>query len=178
VVVGVSLGGQVALELYRRRPDLVAALALSGTVAAGETAQGRRARRENAERLAAAGMAGHTHRALPTMVAAGADPAAVALVGTMMLETPPDGAAATQRGRADRADLRSLLPRIAVPTLVLVGDDDPYVPVAQARLMRACIPGARLRVVAGAGHLPSVEKPAETTAVLQEHLDQAFLLSR
>lgn len=173
VVVGVSMGGQIALELYRRHPGSVAALVLSGTTAAGETAQGRAGRLAQAERLERDGMIGHTHRTLPLMVGPATSSDTQDLVRDMMLRTPARGAAASQRGRADRADLRPLLPRIAVPTLVLVGDDDPYVPVEQATLMAARIPGAALRVIAGAAHLPSLEQPAATTDAVLRHLARA-----
>lgn len=169
-VVGVSMGGQIALELYRRHPGSVVALVLCGTTAAGETAQGRADRLAQAERLERDGMVGHTHRTLPLMVGPATSSDTQDLVRDMMLRTPARGAAASQRGRADRADLRPLLPRIAVPTLVLVGDDDPYVPVEQAALMAARIPGAALRVIAGAAHLPSLEQPAATTDALLGHL--------
>jgi 3-oxoadipate enol-lactonase len=169
-VVGVSMGGQIALELYRRRPDLVDGLVVSGTTAAGETATGRAERLAQAERLERFGMVPYTHRTLPLMVGPATSSDTVDLVRDMMLGTPARGAAASQRGRADRADLRPLLPEIAVPTLVLVGDDDPYVPVDQASLMAARIPGAALRVVAGAAHLPSLERPAATTDLLLDFL--------
>lgn len=161
LVAGVSMGGQIALELYRRRPDLVAGLVLSGTTAAGETSRGRAERLAQAERLEREGMAAHTHRTLSLMVRHTASSDTVDLVRDMMIRTPARGAAASQRGRAHRDDLRPVLPAVAVPTLVLVGDDDPYVPVGQASLMAARIPGARLRVVPDAGHLPSLEQPDE-----------------
>jgi pimeloyl-ACP methyl ester carboxylesterase len=161
LVVGVSMGGQIALELYRRRPELVAGLVLSGTTAAAETAGSRRERLAQAERLERHGMAAHVHRTVPLMVSHTASSDTLDLVRDMMIRTPARGAAASQRGRAERDDLRPLLPTIAVPTVVLVGDDDPYVPVAQASLMAARIPGARLGVIEGAGHLPSIERPDE-----------------
>jgi poly(3-hydroxyoctanoate) depolymerase len=56
--------------------------------------------------------------------------------------------------------------RLRQPTLVIAGDDDPVVPVANARILHRLIPDARLHIVAGAGHLCLLEAPARTAAVI------------
>jgi pimeloyl-ACP methyl ester carboxylesterase len=62
------------------------------------------------------------------------------------------------------------LHRLGVPTLVLAGDDDPLVPLANARFLAWRIPGARLHVVPGGGHLMLLDSPAETSAVIESFL--------
>jgi pimeloyl-ACP methyl ester carboxylesterase len=52
------------------------------------------------------------------------------------------------------------------PTLVLAGDDDPIVPLANARILARCIPQARLHIVPGGGHLFLLERPAPMAAVV------------
>lgn len=62
--------------------------------------------------------------------------------------------------------------RLRVPTLVLAGDDDPIIPLANGRILARTIPGARLEVVAGGGHLFMLERPEETAALVAEFLDE------
>ena len=68
-------------------------------------------------------------------------------------------------------DSRAVLPTIAAPTLVLVGEVDAETPVAYARALAEAIPGARLEVVAGAGHLLNVEAPGVVNALLAAHVE-------
>jgi pimeloyl-ACP methyl ester carboxylesterase len=71
----------------------------------------------------------------------------------------------------DRSESTELLPTLAdIPTLVVVGEADVLTPPDQARAMSDAIPGARLAIIAGAGHLPPVEQPGATTEVMREFL--------
>ena len=64
------------------------------------------------------------------------------------------------------------LHRITAPTLVLAGDDDPIVPVANGRLLASRIPDARLHIVRGGGHLFLLEQANEVGAVIAEFLGE------
>ena len=75
-----------------------------------------------------------------------------------------------QRAIIDRPDSLPLLPAIAVPTLIGVGEDDRMTLPEESRLLHERIPGARLHVFARCGHLPPMEVPQETTAVLRDWL--------
>ncbi|WP_329129390.1 alpha/beta hydrolase [Streptomyces sp. NBC_01476] len=173
VVAGLSMGGQIALEFHRLFPERVAGLLLADTFAQGETRGGKRARKERADRLLAEGMAGYAHEVLDSMITPAnvrRRPEVAAHVLEMMTSTPPEGAAAALRGRAERPDYSRMLADIAVPTLVVVGREDVFTPVADAEFLRDRIPGARLAVIEEAGHLPNLERPAafnrELTALL------------
>lgn len=173
-LVGLSMGGQIVLEFLRLFPERVSRLVLADTSPRAETPAGRLARHDTADRLLREGMAGYADEVLPRMVCAdtlATRPAVTRHVLTMMRRAPTEGAAAALRGRADRPDYTDLLGRITVPTLVVVGSDDGYTPVAEAEFMHALIPGARLAVVDGAGHLPNLERPAEFNRVLRDFLD-------
>lgn len=98
-------------------------------------------------------------------------PAVAGHVRDMMRGAPPEGAAAALRGRAERPDYVGMLGRVTVPALVVVGSEDAYTPVADARVMSEGIPDAALAVIEGAGHMPNLERRAEFDAVLGAFLD-------
>lgn len=168
VVVGLSMGGQLALELHRIAPDRVAGLLLADTTAAGES--DRAGRLAQADRLEREGMGPYAAEMLPRMVRPGSP--AAGHVDAMMRGTDPRGAAAAQRARADRPSSLSRLGAIAVPTAVVVGAQDDLTPVVDARRIAAAVPGAELTVVDDAAHLPNLEQPAAFDAALQRLLDR------
>lgn len=161
---GLSMGGQIVLEFHRLFAGRVAGLVLADTFAQGETPEGKRERNERADRLLREGMAGYAQEVLDSMVApanVAALPEVAAHVLRMMRDAPPEGAAAALRGRAERPDYTGMLAGIAVPTLVVVGRDDAFTPVADAAYLHERIPGSRLAVIEGAAHLPNLERPAD-----------------
>ncbi|MEV7616839.1 alpha/beta fold hydrolase [Streptomyces sp. NPDC089799] len=173
VVCGVSMGGQIAMELLRSHPGRVRGLVLSDTSPDPETEEGRKFRRETAERLIAEGMGPYADEVIDKMLApynVTAKPEAAALVDGLMRGTDPQGAAAALRGRAERPDYRPVLAACRVPCLVVVGADDVYTPVAEAEGLHALVPGSRLVVIENAGHLPGVEQPEAFNRALLEFL--------
>ncbi|MFE9737514.1 alpha/beta fold hydrolase [Streptomyces sp. NPDC006477] len=169
VLAGLSMGGQIAMELYRRHPGRVRGLVLADTFPAAETDEGRKARNAMADRLLREGMRGYADEVLDRMVAP-YNTHAAPHVHRMMCATDPVAAAAALRGRAERADHRRTLTTVAVPALVVVGRDDSYTPVADAEEMHALLPHATLAVIDGAAHLPNLERPEEFDAVLENYL--------
>ncbi|WP_180686124.1 alpha/beta fold hydrolase [Streptomyces gossypiisoli] len=172
ILAGLSMGGQIAMECYARFGDRVRGLVLADTFPAAETPEGRRARNAMADRLLREGMRGYADEVLEKMVAPYAAPQVKAHVHRMMTGTPPEGAAAALRGRAERPDYRDLLTRVTVPALVVVGADDAYTPVSDARAMHAALPDSTLHVIESAAHMPNLERPDDFNAALREFLDR------
>jgi pimeloyl-ACP methyl ester carboxylesterase len=173
VLSGLSMGGQIAMECYRLFSGRIQGLVLADTFAAAETDEGKAWRNALADRLLREGMAPYADEVLPKMMAphnVAAQPAVAAHVLRMMRGAPAAGAAAALRGRAERPDYVPMLPKVAVPTLVVVGSDDEYTPVADAEVLRDGIPGATLVVIEGAGHLPNLERPAEFNEAMTHFL--------
>lgn len=173
ILCGLSMGGQIAFEFYRLFPNRVRALILADTFAQLDDAERKQARYDTAERLLHEGMHAYAAEVLPKMIAPQTireQPEVKAHVLSMMRGTSPKGAAAALRGRAERPDYTSLLPQINVPTLIVVGSDDEFTPVADAGFMRDRISNAKMAVIAGAGHLPNLETPAEFNRVVEEFL--------
>ncbi|MEX0169853.1 alpha/beta fold hydrolase [Streptomyces sp. LMG1-1-1.1] len=169
VLAGLSMGGQIAMELYRRHPGRVRGLVLADTFPAAETEDGKRARNAMADRLLEEGMRGYADEVLDRMVAP-YNTHAAPHVHRMMCATDPVAAAAALRGRAERPDYRETLAAATVPALVVVGRDDTYTPVTDAEDMHALLPHSTLVVVERAAHLPNLERPEEFDAALDAFL--------
>jgi 3-oxoadipate enol-lactonase len=172
VVAGLSMGGQIALDLWARYPQRVAGLLLADTTAAGETPGSHTARLAQATRLTQEGMDPYAVEMLYRMVSPRAPAEVARHVLAMMRAADPTGAAAAQRARADRPDRTPDLASVDVPTVVVVGSDDELTPVAEAAAMAERVPGADLVVVEGAAHLPNLEHPAVFDAGLERLLDR------
>lgn len=174
VLGGLSMGGQIAMEFQRLFPDRLRGLVLADTTPQAETEEGRQARNATADRLLREGMGGYAEEVLPKMVAPAnikRFPAVAEHVRQMMLGTPPKGAAAALRGRAERLDYIAPLSRVRVPTLIVVGSEDEFTPIGDARLMHEVIPDSSLVVIDGAAHMPNLERPAEFNEALEKFLD-------
>jgi pimeloyl-ACP methyl ester carboxylesterase len=160
---GLSIGGQIVLEMYRQAPGRIQALLLADTSAGLDSAERRQWRFVTADRLEREGMATYAHEELSKMITpANAQrlPEVAAHVMEMMVTTHPLGAAAALRGRAQRVDYLPVLKRIQVPTLVVVGREDVYTPLVLAEQIYEQIPGAKLTVIENAGHMPNLEQPS------------------
>ena len=166
VLAGLSMGGQIVMDCYRQFPERVRALVLADTFPAPETPEGRKSRNAMADRLLGEGMRPYADEVLGKMVAPYASAQVKSHVHHMMAATPPEGAAAALRGRAERPDYRPLLPRVTVPALVVVGRDDEYTPVHDAEAMHAALPDSDLQVIENAAHMPNLERPEEFNAAL------------
>jgi pimeloyl-ACP methyl ester carboxylesterase len=170
---GLSMGGQIALEIYRQAPERVEGLLLADTFGGRDTEERRQLRLKTAERLEREGMRAYAHEELPKMITpatAEQFPELAAHVMKMMTTTSPEGAAAALRGRAQRRDYLPLLNEIRVPTVVVVGREDVYTPVSLAEQLRDNIPGATLEVIDDAGHMPNLERSAAFNEVMEAWL--------
>jgi YbgC/YbaW family acyl-CoA thioester hydrolase len=174
VVAGLSMGGYVAFELLRRSRDRVLGLVLVDTRAEADSPEARRRREAAAQQAREHGAAAIADAMLPDMLAPASrtrDPALADRVWRMMAATPVAGLVGALAAMRDRPDSTELLPTLGdIPTLVLVGEEDKLTPPDGARAMAERIPGARLAVIPGAGHLPTLEAPDATSAELRRHL--------
>src|ERR1044072_3880669 len=173
VLGGLSMGGYVAFEFFRKFPERVSALVLADTRPQADTEEGRRAREENAQRALKEGMAPIVESMLPKLLSEGTrERGGEGVEGgrAMMLGTSPEGAAAALRAMAVRREQTELLPSINVPTLIIVGDEDTITPPSDAETMNKKINGSRLVVVEGAAHLSNVERPLEFNRALIEFM--------
>lgn len=168
-VAGVSMGGYVALSLAARHPERVAALVLVDTRAEPDGPEAATLRRTRAGRIRAKGARSVIDELVAPLVAPGNDEAMARARAIAGSQNGPALARALE-ALATRADRVPDLPRIAVPALVVAGDQDAVIPLASATALAEGLPDAELRLVAGAGHLPPLERPAEFLALLRDFL--------
>jgi 3-oxoadipate enol-lactonase len=166
---GLSLGGMIGMWLAATVPDRIASLALCCTSAYLPPAA---MWTERAALVRARGPAAIVAQSVSRWFAPGfaaAEPDVPARYGTELGGMVPEGYAGCCEAIA-AMDLRPLLPAIAAPTLVIAGEQDPATPPWHAAVIASGIPGARLAVVRGAGHLACVSNAGEVTAALVRHL--------
>ena len=91
-----------------------------------------------------------------------------------MLRQKPETVEADLTAMRDRPDARASLADIAIPTLVVVGEQDALTPPADSQAMAEAIPGAKLVTVSGAGHLAPMERPGAVAAALSDFFGSAL----
>ncbi|MEY9967701.1 pimeloyl-ACP methyl ester carboxylesterase [Streptacidiphilus sp. MAP12-16] len=164
VVVGLSMGGYVAMALARRHPHCLAGLMLADTKATADTP----AARANRERIAAAVLARDSVRLLVDeqvpipllgVTSSTERPRLVERLRGMIESASPQAVAWAQRAMARRPDSMDVLAGLNVPALVLVGEEDAITPVSDAQAMAEVLPDADLTVLPGVGHLSALESP-------------------
>jgi pimeloyl-ACP methyl ester carboxylesterase len=171
---GLSWGGTVTLELYRRRPELVAALVLADTYAGWKgslPAPELRARVAGVERMLRA-PAARSRTILPGLFAAEPPPDVVELLAAVAADVRPESMRVALRAMAE-ADLRDTLPRVAVPTLLVWGELDARSPLSVAREFARAVPHAELVIIPGAGHMSNLERPDEFNAAVRDFCRRA-----
>jgi pimeloyl-ACP methyl ester carboxylesterase len=172
-LAGLSMGGYVCFELARQAPDRVARLALLDTSARPDTPEVTRRRHAQIALARGGRFAEVADQQFPLLIhpSRQSDPAVRELVRLMADETGPEAFIRQQQAIMGRVDSRPGLGAIDRPTLVLVGDSDQLTPPELSAEIAGAIPGSRLVVVAGSGHLSPVDQPEEVTKALVEWLE-------
>jgi len=172
--VGVSIGGYVLFEFWRRFRGRVAALGLCNTKAQADTVEGRAGRLQAAADVMDRGTEPFFESMVPKLIGEttrNTRPDLVEGALLMMRKMSPEDVAMVQRGMAERPDSLPTLKTINVPTLILTGNEDILTGVAEAELMRQNISGSQMKVVAKAGHYSPWEQPEEVGKIIRQFLD-------
>jgi pimeloyl-ACP methyl ester carboxylesterase len=169
---GLSFGGGLALEFVRRHPHHPASLVLAGAYAGWRGSLGPEIadeRLEQAVKLAELPPDRFVAAVLPTMFSRSTPAEVVDAFGANISAFHPAGLRAMARAFAE-ADLRDVLPRIEVPTLLLYGDEDQRAPMHVGEELHAGIAGSKLVVLAGVGHASTIEAPEQVNAEIRAFL--------
>lgn len=168
-LAGLSLGGMIAMWLAVHHPERIGRLVLLCTSAHLPPAQGwaDRAATVRAEGMGAIADAVVGRWITPELAAR--DPELAAGLRAMLTGTDPESYAQCCEA-IGAMDQRADLGRIAAPTLVVGGAQDPATPPEHQRAIAAGIPGARLELLDPAAHIVTVERPGAVAALLLDHL--------
>jgi len=175
ILAGCSMGGYAAFAFAQKHPSLLRGLVLVDTKAGADTPEARKGRGELAAKVMKDGPPAALEAFLPKLVgettkASRAD--VVAKIKDMVLATPKQGISDALHGIAARQDSTPFLREIAVPTLVICGEEDVITPRAEAEILQKGIAGAELAMIPKSGHLPSMETPEEFNAILGKFLSR------
>lgn len=169
-LAGLSMGGYLAFEIMRRAPGRVLRLALLDTSARPDTPEQTETRGQAIAASERHDFAALARTSLAQLVAPQASQEVRETVVAMSVRVGPDTYRRQQRAIIARPDSRPTLSTIAVPTLVLVGEEDRLTPPAVAEEIKDGIAGATLVRVPGSGHLSALERPDQVNDALRRWL--------
>jgi 3-oxoadipate enol-lactonase len=173
-VLGISMGGMVAQELALNHPQRIRTLALGCTYCGGRGSA--LAPADTINRLSAGMLSGDREAAIRTGFEVNVSPAFAARAGAydtfraMALSLPaPVPVIMLQMQAIAQHDTSARLPSLDLPTLVVHGDQDQMLPVANGRLIASLVPGARLEILEGVGHMFWWEQPQRSAELVRAH---------
>jgi 3-oxoadipate enol-lactonase len=174
VFAGISIGGYILFEFWRRHRDRVRALILCDTKAQADGEEARTTRLKAAEDVLERGPEPFIESMIPRLLGKTTQTTRPDLVDetrTMLKRMSANGIAAVQRGMAARPDSVETLKTIKAPTLILVGGEDNLTPVADAELMHRHIAGSQIRVIPRGGHYSPFEQHEAAAHEIRRFLD-------
>lgn len=172
VIAGLSMGGYVALAFMRKYPDAAAALVLANTRAEADPPAGIEKRTNQQNQVGKEGIAGLIE-AMPGALLSEktkANHPDVADRVRAVMDSPAAGYIGALEAMKQRPDSSAGLSAIKVPTLVIVGEDDPLIPADASRTLHEAIGGSKLVVIPEVGHLSNLEAPQAFNKALEEFL--------
>lgn len=177
-LLGLSMGGIVAMELARLIPERITRLCLMDTNPMPETPSKKAEREPQIIRV----QAGRLREVMgeemkPNYLAPGPQRADVLRLVMEMAETlGPEVFVRQSRALQKRPDQQRTLRTLKIPTLVMCGRDDRLCPVQRHEFIAHLIPKARLEVIEEAGHLPVLEQPEVVNEILADWLAEPLVL--
>ena len=174
VVVGLSMGGYIALTIAEQYPERLLGLVFSNTHSAKDTAAKRQGRYNTAEKTNYDGIGFLVDDMLEKVLSENTlktKPDVVEYVKQMMKRQRPSGVRGALKGMAERKDRTFILSEIQAPTMVIAGENDQLIPVIRGKAMAREIPHSHLEVISDAGHLSNLEQPELYNQVLLRFVD-------
>ncbi len=162
MLVGLSMGGYVALRAVEKDPARVRALVLCDTRAEADANENKIKRAAAVDFVRARGVGPFLEPFLGDALAPRTKtekPKVVEFLKGVALKSSPDAVMAALAALASRGDMTAALPGVRIPTAVFVGSQDKITPLPLSEAMRARIPGAELHIIPDAGHFSNVENP-------------------
>ena len=174
VLCGLSMGGYIAWQFVRKYSDRLQGLILCDTRALPDTPAGISSRRKLAATVLQHGTEPVAAIMLPNLfspVSKETRQRAVELTRQCLLDTSPQGIAAASLGMAARPAATDDLPAIEIPSLLIVGEQDPISTVAEMQSIASSMPNAELVIIPAAGHLSPLENPQPVNQAIREFVN-------
>ncbi len=172
-LAGLPMGGIVAFEIWRQAPERVSRLMLFDTNARADLPERKNQRREQIGRVLSGALNDVVIDELKPLYVAQANRANSEFMNeivAMALDLGEQVFVRQSSALRDRPDSAETLPTITCPTVVACGREDRLCPIAFHEFMAARIPRCQLRLIEGAGHLPTLERPRQVTALMRRWL--------
>lgn len=169
IMVGHSMGGYITLALAKAYPQRLSGIGFVATQAAADLPERRQARLILVDEIKRKGAQAVVHANLKKY---SRNAEVLKYTQELMLKAQPHVLMACLRGMADREDMTDFLKEIAVPSVVIAGEQDDLIPLERAREMVERIQRGWLVTVPNAGHMPMMESPKQVTSALIELLQQ------
>ena len=172
---GVSIGGYVLFEFWRRFRNRVAGIVIVDSRPQADTPEGRSNRFKAAEDVMQRGSEPFLDSLIPKLfgrTTVETRPDLIDLARPMMKKMSPQAIAQVQQGMAERPNSIPTLKTIDVPTLILIGEEDMLATIADGELMRQHMPNSDLKIIARAGHFSPWEQPEEVGRLLRQFADR------
>lgn len=169
IIAGLSMGGYITLRAYEKYPERFLGIILCDTKSEADTNEGKIKRAEAAQYLTANGLRQYAEDYVknvfaPESLVSKND--AVKLIQSIIEKTSPTSIIGTLIALSARTDTTHVLPKISVPTLILVGEKDMVTPPAASQSMKEKIPNAQLQILPAAAHMSNLEN----TELFNKHL--------
>lgn len=169
-VIGLSMGGYVALAMARQSVERVQSLTLIGSSARSDTAKQRSSRQQLIEDAQGGGFSDVVQLLLTLFLSGDETDSVREKVEAMILRAGPDTFARQQSAITYRPDVRPTLDVIAVPTLVICGENDRINPPDVSEEIASGVMNGRVELIPGTGHLCNLEAPEATNRLLADFL--------
>ncbi len=173
VFAGISIGGYILFEFWRRQRERIRALILADTRATPDSDGGRKKRFDSIREVNDVGPADFLDRMSQTLLGATTrrNRPDVVTAARQAMRMSVSGITAVQAGMAERPDSTPTLHHISEPTLILVGEEDLTTPPSDAAFLQREIPGSRLETIARAGHYSVFEQPEAASRLIRAFLE-------
>ena len=175
ILAGLSLGGYVAFECVRQFPKRIRALGLFATRATPDSPEARENRFRSIEALEKFGMEPYAKKIVKSQLGKTTQekhPEILKEAVSIMTANSREGAVDALKAMAGRRDSSNFLDSIRVPTLVMAGEEDALIPLAEMKNMHLKIPGSEFHAVPQSGHLINLEQPEVFHQIFQNFLNQ------
>lgn len=169
-VAGLSMGGYVALAMWRRAATRIRGIAICNSRASADDDTSKLARTRNAEIARSDGATAIADIMMPRLLSQYAAAEIQTQVRNMALQAQPDALANAMEMIRDRPDATDLLAHISVPSLVIGATDDPIIPASESARVAAALPHSHCVIIPQCGHISNLEQPQQFNHALDTWL--------